>query len=179
MDETALRVLVGQLNWIDWIVVLVVLLAAVGGLRDGFVAGTVQLLGSLLALGVAIVGLAPAEAVVGDYVHLPKPVATILAFLALLVVTRLAWKLVGMGLNAPRMAPPAGFGAVVSRVAGLIPGLLHGLMVAALAVLLFAVFPILPEATQAIDRSVVASRLVAFVADRAPAGALALQRRGS
>jgi len=174
VDEAALRELVGRLNWIDWIVVLVVLMAVLGGLRDGFVVGTLQLAGSVLAVIAAVVGLPRAEAAIGDHVSLPKAETSVLAFLALLLVVRAACVIVGMGLR-PRGLGRRGRGAAaLSSLAGLVPGAAHGVIIATVAVVPFVAVPILPEATQAIQQSALASRLIDAVAQRAPAGTLAL-----
>src|SRR5207253_5527990 len=72
-----------DLNWLDWLVVVVLVLSAANGTRRGFLVGTLDLVSAAVALGVAFVWERP---VADSLVRLVPAVAPALAHLGAFLV---------------------------------------------------------------------------------------------
>ncbi len=158
-----------QLNWVDWAVLLVVITAAATGMARGFLLGVLDLLSLAVSTGLALVGSAPVANVIVAVTPVPRPVAALAALLALLLLFQLLYSAaVGVTLRALRqllvLLTPFG---CVNQPLGAIPGAAKGLVVAALVLLPFALFPLVPPVSTAIQRSTLGSRLVSTPIARA------------
>jgi uncharacterized membrane protein required for colicin V production len=163
--EEALR----RFTWVDWVVVLVVLGSIVQGIRRGFVPAALELVGTVVAVGVALAALQPATQLVLRYLPLSRTQAELVALFGVIVVARLLFGLVlGLGYGA-RIRRPA---SPIAALAGAAPGLVEGLVIAALALTPFAAYPLLPEVSAGLQDSVIAGRLVALSLPLAQPGAL-------
>jgi uncharacterized protein YkwD/uncharacterized membrane protein required for colicin V production len=133
-------------NRIDAIVLLVLAVYAFLGYRRGFIAVALDWLGLAVAVTVAV-SLSPSvgQWLAGQYRLLPI-VGRVLAFLGLLLGIRLAWSLVEMLIwsRLPRQLRQSS----ANRVAGAIPGILQGGLIAALTLVAIAALPlpIIPRA---------------------------------
>jgi uncharacterized protein YkwD/uncharacterized membrane protein required for colicin V production len=153
----------GRLNWLDWMIVLLLLISAVEGTRRGLLLGTLDLLAA--AIGVVIALLV--ERPLGDEIAarvplLPAALAHLGAFLVVLLAVQV---LIGRTVGSLTLALARGMGrsrlGCADRLLGLAPGLVRGLIVVTLCLLPFALVPILPVVSDAIEQSSLANRLVA------------------
>jgi uncharacterized membrane protein required for colicin V production len=157
-----------QLTWVDWAVLVTVLVFTVGGMGRGFLAGVLDLLSIVASLGVAVLGYQQAAALLLDRVPIPSAVANLAAFVGLLLLGQAAYSVVAnllLGLVRPLLWPLA----PLDRALGAVPGAIKGVAAAALALLPFALFPLIPDVSAAIERSTLGSRLVAAAVGAAPA----------
>jgi uncharacterized membrane protein required for colicin V production len=157
------QALLGRLTWLDWILVLVVLGSVVQGIRRGFPRAVVDLIGSLIAVAIALAALPQATAWVLRYLPLAPIQAQLLALFGIVIVVRLFFSLaLGLGFGSSVNLPARGPGAIFSALGGALAGLAQGLIIAALALVPFVATPVLPEVTSEIDQSQLAPRLVAW-----------------
>jgi len=146
-------------NAVDWLLVAVVLLGAIGGWRRGFVATALQLLTLALSLTVALAGYPQPAAwlqarfpVLGDW-------APPLAFLSIFVILYAALaSLAGRAIGA---LPRTAHAHVGNRLLGLAPGVVNGLINATVVALLLLAVPAFDQLTRLARESAVASRLSA------------------
>jgi uncharacterized protein YkwD/uncharacterized membrane protein required for colicin V production len=151
-----------DLNWLDWLVVAMLALSALEGTRRGLLLGALDLLGAAVGFGVAIVGERPVGNALNGYVPaLAPPVAHLVAFLGLLIGVQIVISATVGGLvaAAARFVAFTPLG-VVDRFFGMVPGLVRGLITVTLLLLPFALLPLLPSVSQALQQSAVADRLV-------------------
>jgi uncharacterized membrane protein required for colicin V production len=169
MDEVLRR-----FTWVDWVVVLVVLGCTVQGIRRGFGPAALELVGTLLAVGLALAALQPARQQVLRYLPLSRTQAELVALFGLIVVGRLLVGLVlGLGYGARVRRP----GSAIGALGGAAPGLVEGLVIAALALMPFASYPLLPEVSIALQDSVIAGPLAAVSSPLAEPGGVSALRR--
>ena len=151
------------LNWLDWIIVLLLVVSAVEGTRRGLLLGTLDLLGAAIGVVIAMI----VERPLGDEIamrvpSLPAALAHLGAFLAVLIVVQmLIGATLGRGMLALAHAVARSPLGCVDRVLGLAPGLVRGLIIVTLFLLPFALVPILPSVSEGIEESSLANRLVA------------------
>lgn len=146
-------------NAVDWLLVAIVLLGALGGWRRGFVATALQLLTLAISLTVALAGYAqPADwlqrqfPVLGDW-------APPLAFLAIFAILYAALAtLAGRAIGA---LPHRAHAHVGNRLLGLAPGVVNGLINATVVALLLLAVPAFESVTRLARDSAIASRLSA------------------
>lgn len=146
-------------NPVDWLLVAIVLLGALGGWRRGFVATALQLLSLAVSLAVALAGYAPPAGwlqmqfpVLGDWT---PP----LAFLSIFVILYAA-----LGTVAGRTIgalPRTAHAHVGNRLLGLAPGVVNGLINATVVALLLLAVPAFDQLTRLARDSAIAGRLSA------------------
>jgi uncharacterized protein YkwD len=156
-----------QLTWVDWAVLATVLVFTVGGVGRGFFAGALDLLSIVASLGVAVLGYQQGAGLLLERVPIPSAVANLAAFLGLLLLGQVAYSVVAnllLGLARPLLWPLA----PLDRALGAIAGAIKGIAAAALVLLPFALFPLMPDVSAAIERSTLASRLAAAAVGAAP-----------
>jgi uncharacterized protein YkwD len=152
-----------DLNWLDWLVLLLLVLSALDGTRRGFVLGVLDLLAAAIGLGVAFVAERPvADGLVQLIPGIRPPLAHLAAFLGLLVVVQTVISAT-VGRVAWRVAYALAVGpvGVIERALGTLPGLARGLVTIMLFLLPFALLPLAPSVSQAIEQSSLANQLVA------------------
>jgi uncharacterized protein YkwD/uncharacterized membrane protein required for colicin V production len=154
---------VDQLNWLDWIVVALLVLSALDGTRRGLLLGTLDLAAAAVGVVVAMV----AERPVGDEIAarvpaLPAAVVHLGVFLAVLILVQM---IIGATLGRLVLGMSRGIArgplGCVDRLLGLAPGLARGVIIVTLFLLPFALLPLLPAVSQGIEQSALANRLVA------------------
>lgn len=166
-----LRELAQRLNWVDWAVVLIVGLAALGGLRRGLVVGVLDLAGLGVGLGAAVLGYRPLAELVAGSVPVPRALATLAAFLALFILAQAVYAgvvdvLLHLGRPLRRLLGPL---AWLDALLGVLPGALKGLLFAGVLLLPFVAFPLSQQVSAAIERSELASRVAARAVGVIPA----------
>ncbi len=159
-----------HLNWIDWVVILLIFGYMLAGIRRGFVMGALDLVGMLVSLGAAVLFYRQLSALVLGLWDIPRAVAIIGSFLALVVLAQLVFSAVVnllFRLGRPIMAL---FGplAFVDHAIGPVPGLIKGLIFSTLLLLPFALYPLIPQVSAGIERSGIGSRLVVGAVESAP-----------
>lgn len=149
----------GATNAVDWLLVAVVLLGALGGWRRGFVAGALQLLTLAVSLAVALAGYPQPAAwlqgqfpAVGDW-------APPLAVLSIFVVVHAA--LASLAGRAIVALPRKAHAHVGNRLLGLAPGVVSGLINATVVAVLLLAVPAFDQLTRLARESAMASRLSA------------------
>jgi membrane protein required for colicin V production len=151
-----------SLNWLDWIVLLLLGLSALDGMRRGLLLGALDLVGAAAGLVAAML----LERPVGDWLaasfeSVPSALVHLGAFLLVLLLVQVA---VGATLGRLVLAvarliarTPLGW---LDRLLGLVPGLVRGAITLTVLLLPFALVPFVPSISQGIEGSTVANRLV-------------------
>jgi len=162
--------LLPQLNWTDWAVVLILLAYVLMGIRRGFVMGALDLLGMALSLAAAVLGYRQTAALVLQAAQVPRALAFLGSFLGLVLLAQILYSAVVnllFHLSRP-FTVLLGPLSLVDRLLGVIPGAIKGFIFATLALLPFALYPLVPQISAGVERSAVASRLVVTAVDAAP-----------
>ena len=148
------------MNRVDEVILLILALYGFTGYRRGFVAVALDWLGLGAAVGAAFWLYPAAGAWLSARYGLIAVVARVLAFLGVLLAVRLIWAVLA-GLIW-RQIPRALRGSQVDRIAGILPGLLQGSVVASLGLIALAALPlpIVPHAE--IARSPLGAALLAW-----------------
>jgi uncharacterized protein YkwD len=158
------------LNWLDWVILGLLLISALEGMRRGLLLGALDLFAAAVALGVAIVGERPlGEWIDGVLPSVSSALAHLAAFLFLLVLVQvlISATLGRIVLTIARFIAggPLGF---VDRLLGAGPGLVRGGITITLFLLPFALLPLLPSVSQAIEQSSLADRMVSSALEFMP-----------
>jgi uncharacterized protein YkwD/uncharacterized membrane protein required for colicin V production len=153
----------GELNWLDLLVVALLVFSALEGMRRGLLLGALDLLAAAAGVGIAILLERPA----GDWLDAQVPgISPALAHLAAFLVVLIAVQ-VATGATLGRLivaivgaisVTPLGW---LDRVFGLAPGFVRGVILVTLFLLPFALVAWVPSFSQSIQQSTVANRLVA------------------
>lgn len=146
-------------NAVDWLLVAVVLLGALGGWRRGFVASALRLLTLAISLAVALAGYGPPAAWLQGQFPMLGDWAPPLAFLSIFGVLYAAiGTLAGRAIHA---LPPKAHGHPGNRLLGLAPGVVNGLINATVVAVLLLAVPAFDQLTRVARDSPIASRLSA------------------
>jgi uncharacterized protein YkwD len=159
-----------DLNWLDWLILGLLLISALDGTRRGLLLGTLDLLAAAIAVVVALV----AERPLGDWLTSALPsVSPALAHLAVFLAVLIGVQVV-VGATFGRLvfavargiaATPLGW---LDRLLGLAPGAIRGLITLSLFLLPFALVPWFPSVSQAVEQSAVGSRMVSAALELMP-----------
>jgi uncharacterized protein YkwD len=164
------HVSIGELNWLDWVVLVILLLFAVDGTRRGLLLGTLDLVAAAIGVVVAVI----AERPVGDWLGRTLPaiapaLAHLAAFVAILVVVQY---LVGATVGRLVVAMVKVIWRTplrwLDRLLGLAPGLVRGVITVTVFLLPFALVPWVPSVSQGIEQSTLGNRLVAGALQQMP-----------
>ena len=162
---------VQHLNWVDWAVLLILLAYVAMGVRRGFVMGALDLIGMGISLGAAMLGYRALSGLVLQVLQLPRAVAILGSFLALVFVAQILYSILvnllfRFGRPLFRLFGPL---AMVDSGLGVIPGTAKGLIFTTLVLLPFALFPLVPQVSASVESSALGSKLVVAAVDAAPA----------
>ncbi len=149
------------MNWLDFLLLALLILNLVSGYRQGLVRQLIGLIGFVAAIAVAVYGNGPLGEVIAGYIdpaHLMplqevsnslgfgitadlavNLAARVIAFLVLLVLTRILLGLLARTFTVINRLPVVG---AVNRLAGLVLGLARGLIIVLLLVGLFSLLPV-------------------------------------
>ncbi|MGH2350778.1 MAG: CvpA family protein, partial [Chloroflexota bacterium] len=169
------------LNPVDAALLAFLLLYGLDGIRRGFVAGALGLAGIVATLYVALIAYLPAaDFLRSTFPSLPLPavVWNLIGFVLVVILAQLvfsiATRLILVALSPLRLVlGPLG---VVERVLGFIPGVAHGLIIAALLLVPLHLFPFAQPLTSALDNSVIAGEITRRVTALSPQGEALLRR---
>ena len=158
-------------NLLDAALLLIAALFIISGIRRGLVGSVMGLVVLAASVMLALKYYRPVLALIEGQWELPGLVATILAFLAVLIPAQIVLA-VGLAVVASILRPLGPWlGPLVplNHLLGAIPGLIQGLLVAAILLTPLYVVPLPAEVKRAADESVVAgylSRLTALAIPR-------------
>jgi uncharacterized protein YkwD len=155
--------LLGELNWLDWVVIMLLLVSALDGIRRGLLLGVLDLTAAAIAIGAAIVLERPA----GDWLarmlpSLDPALAHLAAFLVVLIAVQVLigatiGRVIAALVGALDRTPLGG----LDRLLGVAPGLVRGVITVTLFLLPFALVPWVPSVSQGIQQSTLSNLLVA------------------
>jgi uncharacterized protein YkwD len=162
--------LLSELNWVDGLVLLMIALYVASGVRRGFVMGALDLVGMAASLAAAILGYRVVAEWILSLIDIPTAIATVGAFLGLVVLAQIIYSAVVnllFHLSRPVLVL-LGPLVIADRSLGVFPGLAKGVIFSTLLLLPFALYPLIPQFTAAIERSNLGSRLVVAAVETAP-----------
>ncbi len=163
--------LLQHLNWVDWIILLVLFGYMLAGIRRGFVMGALDLVGMAVSLGAAVFGYRQLADLATQFLpQVPKGIEIIGSFLVIVILAQVTFSaivnlLFHLGRPLLVLFGPLG---IIDRGLGPLPGLIKGLIFCTLLLLPFALYPLAPPVSAGVERSAVGSRLVANAVDQAP-----------
>jgi uncharacterized membrane protein required for colicin V production len=165
-----LQSLVEQLNWLDWAVMGLLLLFASAGARRGLMLGLIDLIGVATAFAFALAYHPVATDRLATLVPLPRSLLSVGTVLLLILLGQAAFALIINLLFKLTWPVWSAFTYVswVNRAFGVLPGLIKGLAFTSVFLLPFALFPIVPPVSAAIERSSLASSLVRVAVEQGP-----------
>jgi uncharacterized protein YkwD/uncharacterized membrane protein required for colicin V production len=163
-DPSLLPPALHDLRAVDLVILAGLVLYGLDGVRRGFIAGALGLLGLFATVAVAVAAILPVSAMmrrIAPGVPLPDVAVRVLAFVVALAVAQVvfsAFSKVVLGLLRPlrRASGPLG---LAERGLGFAPGVAQGLIVAALIITPLRLFPVFPPLSNALDDSVVAQEI--------------------
>ncbi|HEY8808122.1 MAG TPA: CvpA family protein [Candidatus Limnocylindria bacterium] len=163
------------MNAVDLLIVASLVFAAIMGIRAGFVATLYGLITWVVAIPVALFLQGPLGSLLAR-VGLAVPLARTLGFVIVLLVVESGFALLGTFAVVPfvkRLHADRRFGTA-DRVLGVVPSIVRGLVIAAVALAAALVLPVGNDVRNAIDGSRIGQVLVEQVAAVQPAlGAIA------
>ncbi len=159
-----------RLNWLDWLIIAVVLLFTLGGARRGFVFGALDLLSIVVVGSIAVLAYSPVADFVVRVASIPRPIAAIGAFVGLIAIGEIVYSaVVDLVFHVSRpIVALLGPLAAADRVLGVVPGAVKGVLFAAVALMPFVAFPLSPTVSAAIEQSPIASALASQTSTLAP-----------
>jgi uncharacterized protein YkwD/uncharacterized membrane protein required for colicin V production len=157
-------------NLVDLAILLALAFAAFDGWRAGFVRTIYSLATWLVGLTVAILVNAPLGTALAGALGLELKPARVFAFVGVLLLAEAAFAIVAGFALAPLVR---GVGARpllrrIDRAAGIVPSVARMLVIVALVLSVLVVFPVVPNAQQAIDGSRFGGAMVSGVAELQP-----------
>ena len=163
------------MNAVDLLVIAAVVLAAVAGIRAGFVATLYGLSTWVVAISAALLLQGPLGSPLAR-LGLAAPLAQMLGFILVLLLIEGGFALLGIFAVAPRVKRlhTHRILGTLDRVLGIVPSILRTLVIAAVAIAASLVLPVANDVRSAIDGSRIGQVLVEQVAAAQPVlGALA------
>ena len=158
------------LNWLDGVVLLVLLVSALDGLRRGLLLGVLDLAAAAAGVVVAVIFERPVgEWLASTVSSVPSALAQLAAFLGILILAQVViGATVGrLFVAIVRVLARIGLGGL-DRLLGLVPGLVRGVITVTLFLLPFALGPWVPSVSQGIQQSTIANRLVSTALEVMP-----------
>ncbi|HVR87978.1 MAG TPA: CvpA family protein [Candidatus Limnocylindria bacterium] len=169
------------MNPVDLLLLAAFVLAAALGVRSGFIATLYGLVTWIVSIPVAFVAQVPGGSLIAR-VGFPAPVATTLAFVAVLLVVTSGFSVLGSAFVFPfvRRLHRDRVLSLADRLLGVLPAVLRALVIAAIGLAAAQVVPLQTDVRAAIEGSRIAQALIADVAAVRPQlGALAGNDEGA
>jgi len=147
---------------VDLLLLGVLLLYGLDGVRRGFVAGALGLIGLVVTVLAALRWFHAAGELLRARAALPPLVSDAVGFLLVLVVAQVAWAVVARVVHFLLRPLRLLLGPllVLEHLAGFFPGVLQGLIILALVLTPIELFHVPPGWAGALDRSVVAQAII-------------------
>ena len=128
------------MNWVDGLIIFVVLIFVYSGWRKGFLAGSLELLSWAGSICVAFVGYPYLTNIFEKYFPTLGLWSTPLAFLSIIIFTRIIFAIIIRQIL--KITPTHVRSNPLNHAAGMIPGLLNGLIAATILSSLLLAFPL-------------------------------------
>lgn len=156
-------------NFVDLVVLVVLAYFVITGLRRGLLGGMADLVGMVIAFLIAIRGYAALSALLTQVGGIPTVLANFIALMGIFLVLEwlLGWASDRILSFAYRAILPGPL-RVIDSVAGLLPGMTKGLLVASALVAFFELFPVNQSLSDQVRASPIGGRLAAGVGVVAP-----------
>jgi uncharacterized protein YkwD len=157
-------------NPVDIVLVVFLALYALDGMRRGFIAGALGLVGIFLTLLVAVRAAPTAGEILAASLNMPAALANVAGFFVVLIVAQIvvvvAVKFILAALKPVRLvlAPIM----VIDHALGFIPGLVQAAIIATLVLTPLQLFPIVPQISVALEGSTLAREVPRRVMALAP-----------
>src|SRR3990170_2455538 len=146
------------MNWIDFVVILIILLFAFKGLRQGFFLQVFNILGFLTALILSLTFYGPVASLLDKLFHLPKIAANPIGFLAIWLFSESIFFVLLAKLFKKFLAV---FGDLfVNKYFGFVPAVVNASLFLAFALLFVVSLPIRPDIKRDVYDSKLGSILV-------------------
>jgi uncharacterized protein YkwD len=150
------------LNWVDLVLVLVILASALAGLQRGLIRGALDLVAVVISVIVASYGYHRVGDLISSHIAMSDVVANVIAFALLLVIVQLAFSMLILGPLTPiiwgvRRIP---LSREIDGFLGVIPGAIKGVVLAAAIALVLVLTPLGSSFDQPIGQSKVAAHLL-------------------
>jgi uncharacterized protein YkwD len=145
------------MNWIDLIIVLIIILGMISGWRSGLIVGILQLASWLGSLAIGLLFYPYAAGFLNRYLDgleilIPPLSFLIVFFLATIILRQLVFLIMGK-------IPVRVHRNRANRALGIFPGLLHGLIVATILVVILLALPLSENMKTSLQQSRIADRL--------------------
>jgi uncharacterized protein YkwD len=158
---------------VDLVILAALLIYGLGGIRKGFIAGAMSVVGLFVTVAAAVAATGPVASLIRSaFPSLPLPdiVIRVLAFVVALGVAQVLFSIVSrliLGFIAP-LRRALGPLAVVERILGFVPGVVMGLIIAALVITPLRLFTFSRPLSDALADSVLAREISNRVSDWSP-----------
>ncbi|MFN0072447.1 MAG: CvpA family protein [Chloroflexota bacterium] len=167
---TPISQLVDQFTWLDWTLLGVLCIFVASGIRRGLMLGLIDLLGVAAAFAIAFAFHPLATDRLTSVLPFPRSLVSIGSVVLLILVTQAAYSLLISVLFKLTWQVWSAFEDVswMNRLLGAGPGLVKGIAFTSIFLVPFALFPLVPPLSAAIERSSVASILVRTAVEQGP-----------
>jgi uncharacterized protein YkwD len=150
------------LNWVDVVLVLIILASALAGLQRGLIRGALDLVAVVISLLIASYGYHRVADLVSSRISMSDIVANIIGFVIVLVIVQIAFSILILGPLTPviwsiRRIP---LSKEIDGFLGVIPGAVKGIVIAAAVALILVLTPLGNSFDQPVGQSKVAARLL-------------------
>jgi len=152
-----------QLNWIDWIVILISIFSMIEGYATGALSGLFDIASFLLSFTLGLKVYKPLGDFLGRYTHLSQGFSHIIGFAIAAVLAELLLRLLQNKLyeHLRKLAWLSdSIAGRFNRFLGIIPGFFSGLVLLAFLLTVMVVLPVSPSIKQAIGNAKLGSILV-------------------
>lgn len=150
------------LNWVDVVLVLIILASALAGLQRGLIRGALDLGAVVLSLLIASYSYHRAADLISSHISMSNVVANIIGFVIVLVIVQIAFSILIVGPLTPliwgiRRIP---ISKDIDGLLGVIPGAIKGIVFAAALALVLVLTPLGNSFDQPVGQSKVAAHLL-------------------
>lgn len=149
------------MNYIDALLIIIVLLSVWSGIQKGFIFGVIELVCWLGGLLLTFVTYPYLVSFIEKYMPAFSIWAILLAFLTSLIVIRLIFSYLAEQLL--RYIPARLHGTQLNKLSGIVPGFVNGIIYAAIATIILMLVPLWDGITQTASESKIAEKLSASV----------------
>jgi uncharacterized protein YkwD len=150
------------LNWVDIVLVLIIVASALAGLQRGLIRGALDLVAVVISVLIATYGYHRVADLLSSHITMSDVAANIIAFVILLTVVQFTFSILILGPLTPliwsiRRIP---LSKEIDGFLGVIPGAIKGLVLAAAIALVLVLTPLGSSFDQPIGQSKVAAHLL-------------------
>lgn len=138
------------MNWLDAVIIIVILFFVISGLRRGFLGGLLELIGIVLAVSISLFSYIPAGKLL-EHLGISQVYSGALAFLIIFVITISIY--FSFAEKLYRLAPRILRTSLINRIFGSLTGFIKGLLAAALLFTLIVALPLPFVTSEDIEKS--------------------------